>query len=373
MWNSVGRSGSGVEGVLWFAVACPLFSLPCVAAVQPSSWEVMGFQRADLSRIAGGAPVVREYATGNRSDVFLLGVVHVQAKAEAFLRTFARIQDRINGTSYLAAGIFSEPPRIEDLAEFQLDAGELADLRRCMPGDCDFQLPASAMNALRVKIDWDAPSAREQVAGEVRNWVLALLEGYRREGNRALGVYDDRRDPVEVDATMRGLLERIHRLPEHLPALWHYILQYPEAIPAEPTHQFFYWETVQFGLKPTFRVNHVIVYRPDVAPGSAWVVVDKQLYANHYFQSALDFWFCLSESTDAGRESFYLINLKASRQHGLTGLTGRVARPIAVSRARAAMEAALVRLKDMAQAQTTADGNREVDGRSPDRRLAAHE
>ena len=104
---------------------------------------------------------------------------------------------------------------------------------------------------------------------------------------------------------------------------------------------------VKFGLKPTLRATHVIVYP---APSDAgYVIVEKQLYASHYFQVAVDFWFCVedSENPDAG---FYLITVKGSRQHGLTGFKGGVVRGTVVRRARGGLEDALTAIKQTLEA-----------------------
>jgi hypothetical protein len=67
---------------------------------------------------------------------------------------------------------------------------------------------------------------------------------------------------------------------------------YPkESLPDGPSA--FYWEKIRFGLKPTLRVNQLITSHLTTEHGSIDVIAIKQLYASHYFQTALDLYFCI--------------------------------------------------------------------------------
>ena len=56
------------------------------------------------------------------------------------------------------------------------------------------------------------------------------------------------------------MIGRASALPDVLPELRRYLLEYPNAELAG-ADSFFYWEKVSFGLKPTMRVNHGVIYR----------------------------------------------------------------------------------------------------------------
>ena len=57
---------------------------------------------------------------------------------------------------------------------------------------------------------------------------------------------------------------------------------------------------------------------------------------------AVDFWFCVKDSANRDAGGFYLITEKGSRQHGLTGFKGGIARGPIVGRARDFLEEGLV-------------------------------
>lgn len=73
-------------------------------------------------------------------------------------------------------------------------------------------------------------------------------------------------------------------------------------------------EKVDFGLKPTIRLNHAVIYRGRTQGRDFAIVAIKQLYAMHYFHTALDVSVCVTDGT-AGRPGFYLLTLKGSHQH----------------------------------------------------------
>lgn len=173
---------------------------------------------------------------------------------------------------------------------------------------------------------------------------LDILRLYRRDGNRVLGTYVDSDEPFDVNAQLRALLARSEALSAYLPELNRYLLDYPNVNLAN-VESLFFWERVNFGLKPTLRLNHAIAYRSDGPRGTAHVVAVKQLYASHYLQLALDLTACVPENSRPGAGGFYLITLKGSTQRGLTGFTGSIVKRIVVSRTRSSQERMLIKIK----------------------------
>ena len=71
-----------------------------------------------------------------------------------------------------------------------------------------------------------------------------------------------------------------------------------------------------FGLKPTIRVNHGVIYRGHSQGRDFGVVAIKQLYATHYFHTALDLSVCVDDGMAAAPHGFYLLTLKARSKKG---------------------------------------------------------
>ena len=180
--------------------------------------------------------------------------------------------------------------------------------------------------------------------------ILEALSRYEQGGNAALGTYRDKNHPANVADTFQSLLSRSKALPVYLPELDRYLLDYPNA-QSENIESEFYWEKVNFGLKPTIRVIQAIIYRGASATDPAYAVALKQLYASHYFETALDITVCVRDEENQKHPGIYLITLKGSQQAGLTGLKGSIVRKVAVDKTRSSLEKALEAIKQKLEAR----------------------
>jgi hypothetical protein len=216
-------------------------------------------------------------------------------------------------------------------------------LKDCKDGSCDVQLPVAAIEAFRDRIDWSRSDVDTQVNQLARPMLMRLLEAYRRGGNRALGEYRDKKNPVRIADEFETMLQRATVLPDVLPELRQYLLDYPNA-PLPGADSYFYWEKVDFGLKPTIRLNHAVIYRGRTQGRDVATVAIKQLYATHYFHTALDVSACVTDGTTR-RPGFYLLTLKGSHQEGLTGVKGSLLRKVVVGKTRDSLERALAAIK----------------------------
>jgi hypothetical protein len=173
---------------------------------------------------------------------------------------------------------------------------------------------------------------------------LELLRGYQKSGNSALGTYRAKDEPFDVNAQMQYWLNRSKIFSGYFPEVIRYLLNYPKAESAD-IDSLLFWEKVRFGLKPTLRLNHAITFRPVASAGAVSVVAVKQLYASHYFQLTLDLTACIKDTGVPRENGFYLISLRGSSQHGLTGTTGAFLRKVIVGRTRDAQERVLTEIK----------------------------
>lgn len=305
----------------------------------------IGLSDGQIKAIRDGKAVAKTLRSRAPAEIFVFGAVYVNATPEAYV-DFSRDFDRLRKLAgYLAIGKFSAPPRLADLEGFTFDSDDINALRKCRPGDCDVQMPESSMRSIRESIDWSASNAAEQVNQRLQQTAVGRLTAYQREGDAVLGIYNDKEHPTDVAGQFRYILSYSRALPEYLPVFYNYLLSYPREKPAN-VDDIFYWAKVKFGLKPTLRIVHVVTMRGNTDYGRAYAVAEKQLYASHYFQTALDLTFCVSDSSDPGRAGFYLIKVMGSEQAGLTGFKGSIVRKVAVDRSASTLQKSLAAIKN---------------------------
>jgi len=312
--------------------------------------EYVGLKEDQIATIRNGKAVAKVVESRTPDEVFVFGSVYVHSTPEKYLKLASDIDALRKLPSYLAIRKFSDPPQLSDLEGFTLEADDLKQLKHCEPGKCDVQLPAEAMDAFNQSVNWSAPDAASQANQLAQKMALDAIQRYRQGGNAALGTYMDKHHPAVVGETFASLLSRSKALPAYLPELDRYLLEYPQA-PSENIQSEFYWEKVNFGLKPTLRIVQAIVYRGSHSTDPAYAVAVKQLYASHYFETALDLTVCVRDQENPER-GFYLITLKGSQQAGLTGFKGGIVRKVAVDKTRSSLERALGAIKQKLESRT---------------------
>ena len=312
--------------------------------------EFVGLNDDEIRGIREGKAIAKILDSPTADQVFVFGSVYINSSPELYLKFASDLDTMRKLPSYLALRKFSTPPELADLAEFTLDEEDFKQLKNCKAGHCEVQLPTEAMEEFQRTVNWSAPDAADQANHLAQQMALQAILNYEQGGNAALGTYRDKNHPAVVAETFASLVSRSKALPVYLPELREYLLNYPKADSSDIESQF-YWEKVNFGLKPTLRMVQAIIYHGKSAGEPVYAVAVKQLYASHYFESALDLTVCVKDSQHPDHPGFYLITLKGSQQAGLTGLKGGIVRKVAVGKSRSSLEKALVAIKQKLELQ----------------------
>jgi hypothetical protein len=312
--------------------------------------EFIGLNDDQIREIREGKALAKILDSPTADQVFVFGSVYINSTPERYLEFASDIDALRKLPSYIALRKFSDPPQLSDLSDFTLDEQDFKQLKNCKPSHCEVQLPTEAMEGFQRSVNWSAPDANDQANRLAQQMALQALGNYEQGGNSALGTYRDKDHPAVVAETFATLLSRSKALPAYLPELHEYLLNYPKADSGNIRSEF-YWEKVNFGLKPTLRVVQAIVYQGKSQERPAYAVAVKQLYASHYFESALDLTVCVKDDEHPVRPGFFLITLKGSQQAGLTGLKGGIVRKVAVDKTRSSLEKALASIKQKLESQ----------------------
>ena len=337
-----------MQGNPWFFFPLLVGALCCHAEPSPELKSYLRdkarFTDKEIASIDRGVAIAKLLPTKTPAEVFVVGIVHIQSTPEEYVHLAFNLDRLRKLPGYLDVQKVHQRPQISDFQGFTLEPEDIQALRTCRPGRCDIQLPAEVMEALKNGIDWSQPDVEEQINLRLQKKVLAALTDYQANGNSVLTTYHDKDEPFHIRQQFQDWLERSVGLSDYLPKLSEYLLEYPRV---KPPHgeSLFYWEKVNFGMKPTIRLNHAITYRADHPETDDRIVVVKQLYASHYFQLALDLSACVPKDPMNPQAGFYLVTLKGSIQQGFTGFRGAFLRQIATSKTRSAQEKGLIGIK----------------------------
>jgi len=288
----------------------PAFESYLATAVRPTARE--------RQALMSGAPITKLLDSEASQEVAVFGAVWIDGSPAQYVRGVKDIENFERGGAFRVTKRISDPPRLEDFAQLELSADEVKDLRSCKVGDCEVKLGANALQQLRGEVHGGTAAEKAEAETLFRRRALEYVTEYRHGGNERLAVYRDADDPVFVANEFRSMIERAPALMP-MPDLLRFLLEYPSAT-LEGSSDFFYWQEVQFGLKPTIRINHLVIQD---RPGST-VIASKMLYASHYFWTALELRVLVPDPS-RGR-GFWFVTISRSRSDGLSGFVGRLIR-----------------------------------------------
>ncbi len=304
--------------------------------------DSLRFTSAQVDAAERGAAIVVVLESSHPREVTIAGAVAVAVSREvaaARLRDFGQPLDMPTRSGW---GRFSVPAAAADVESLRLDRDEVDELRECRPGACKFKLPATDMGRLRTDVDWTAKDPVPQVAAYARRRLVEYVNDYRTRGNAAMAVYDDR-GSVHASAAFGDLLSNSPYLYQYAPSFHHYLEDYP-AEPLPGVTEGVYWSRDETpGLRPIISVSHAAVYDPPEFPG-ATIAAAKQIYADHYFEAALELIVLVERTTADGQPGLWLLGLRRYRFDNLPGGIVNI-RDKVRGRLRDAMRADLARWK----------------------------
>ncbi len=306
-----------------------------------------GMSPSQVAAVRQGRPVAVSLPGSVDREIQVGGAVHVAASADRLAALLQDVERLESGRGFLHTRRMSDPPRLGDFADLQLPADDIAALRTCRPGHCSVQLGQGAFDRL-ARIDWTAPDVPARVNALAQSVALDYIDAYRKGGNAELAVYVDSKRPTWIANEFADLVANARLWPEPLRPLDEYLLGYPATAPPAGASDFFYWSLAEFGLKPVVRLNHVVVFPTGQPGGLRHVVAVKQLYASHYFHTALEMRAVVADETPEGGGSTLVI-LNLGRSDGLTGLFGGLVKSKARSGSRDGLERVLAAIRKMAE------------------------
>ncbi len=264
-----------------------------------------------------GDAVVRVLPARN-PDLGIFAVSTLHASAEAVAAKVGRIAELKKSAFVLGIQRFSDPPVLDDLAALTLDAGDLADVRTCRPGDCGLKLAAAEMAGLRRVAAEAGADWKPAVQDAFRRLVLERVIAYRTGG---LGTFPDEHDhetPASRAREFAAILAASPELRQGLPRFAAYLRDYPR-VTMTGVESFMYWSTERFGGKPVVLITHVNILRGSGPDVPALIVTGTQVFASHYMTGGLSLTAVIAGVDGSSNHLVYLNRLRIDAFGGIAG------------------------------------------------------
>ena len=278
--------------------------------------QSIGFDAQQLAAVERGEPVVKVLETHDRRDVALFGIITVPLAREQYVRALRDFPTSLRTPNRTQLGIFSDPAIERDVAAVTISSRDVSEMKDCKPGDCVVKLPATDMQRIHEQTDWSAPDVQAQLSAYARHRLVEYVTDYRHRGDSAMAIYDDRGNvTVHSSESFAAQLAESPYVYQTVPSLQTYLANYPRgSLPAGAAEIIFWSEDVLPRLRPILSVTHLVAYTPPELPDLT-LLAAKQIYANHYFEAAVD----LTAAVDRGTASVYVVVLRRYRFDNLPG------------------------------------------------------
>lgn len=250
------------------------------------------FTEEQIAAVRRGERVVRAIPTARQEEVAFAGVTRLPITIASYLARLRAGTLYRSGENVLQIGRFSETPKLADLQNLRFE-------------NYDLQPDASPEAVQRNKLG-----------------LISCIAAYEKTGIGATGPLGEPARPAASPERFDALAKESGYLKERLPAAYEYLLRYPH-VPSRGLDDFFLWTKLTFGFRPLTRVAQVSIWQDRQEA----IVVTRQIYANRYFDAGFQVDHLVSDGAGV-----YLITLNYGRSDLLEGISGKLLRPVVVSR-----------------------------------------
>lgn len=302
-------------GMLWPGVNGCLAQEP-VAELQKLLRAKADLGDSDFMALDQGETLIKILPTSEKREIALCGMLRLRAPAEMFLQSFRENMTRKSNPAILEIGSFRNPPTLDDLQTLTIDDRDVQALRECVVGNCRVKLSAIMIEHLQKEVDWSAADYRLQVTLLLKQMLLDYVRDYLARGDTALIRYDDKSKGIRVADEQRELMAA---------SSFNSLAENPNRSSKQEmdvVENAIVWSKIKFGLKPVIAINHIVIYKRPQNTGAQILVVSKQIYANHYFDSSLALTAFLT--VPGPNPKTYLFYENRSRADGLEGVLGKI-------------------------------------------------
>lgn len=329
--------------LIWFGVVTSL-GQPSLQEFRNVLQDQANLTAEDFSALERGEMVVKLLPVKDKREVAVCGLMRLQVPLTEGLQAFQQSMTQLNRKSILEIGKFSNPPSLDDLQTLTLEDRDVEDLKQCVVGSCKLKMSAAMIERLRKEVDWNAPDHRSQATYLFRQMLLDYVRDYLGRGDAALLEYRDQNRRIRLEDEHRSLLEASIYINDFAPEFAQYLKGFPKPNLTNVENSI-NWTKIKFGLKPVTILTHVTTYGRQGHGVPQIVVVSKQIYANHYFDSALAVTALINIPITSTTSDSYLLYSNRARADALAGSLRKIKRKLVEDEALTNLNALLLQTR----------------------------
>jgi hypothetical protein len=283
-----------------------------VSAASPVDLGELLEERGEISardlRELGDGFIAKEIDVADRSaGLALIGVMRLDKEPGSVHAAMSRAGDILGRTEVgiNELNVIAEPPADDEFAAYELTQVEKEALETCELGDCRVKLPQDLIE-LVADLDYAWEEDAEPFTAAYRGRLTDLVRAYRKTGNAALWTYRDKENPLHALDGFRAALNEAAESVDIIPNVAAYLLNYPKMGIEGNAEEFLFWSVLDFGQRPTLTVNHIVSVRP-ANPRLDYLLVIKNIYANHYFGGRMTIGAILAEGVMEAPGNYFVL------------------------------------------------------------------
>jgi hypothetical protein len=240
----------------------------------------------DYQSLADRGVIVRPLSTRSAKEMAAFGIVLADAPPKGFVEAYKTLAVFAKNPNITEIGLFGSTPNLSDLAGLTIDPADIYGLSRARSGDSDIKLSDAELARIK-KITAAHPrlslQARALISDEYKKILVDRLLRYLSLGDRGMGAYIDKAEPLEPDRAFQSMADEQAADSGLCREGRDYLLNYPAKLPPN-SESLFYWAKQRFhDLKSIVTLVHLLIHRE----GERIFIASKQIYSSHYNEAGL--------------------------------------------------------------------------------------
>jgi hypothetical protein len=299
----------------------------------------------DFQSLADRNVIVRPVSSSSAREMAAFGIVLADAAPKGFVEAYKTLAVFEKNPCITEIGLFSPTPGLSDLAGLTIDAIDIYGLSRARSGDSDIKLSDAELSRIQKVTASHARTSlqtKAQIADEYKRILLDRVLGYLKLGDRGMGAYIDKAEPLQPDRAFQSLASEQAAESGLCREAGDYLQHYPAKLPPN-SESCFYWAKQKFhDLKSIITLVHLLIHRE----GERVFIASKQIYSSHYNEAGLSVADLIPFDDYRGRNHTLVVYTVRLAPDMMGGPLGFMKKRMAMPKMQVTLKDSLARIRD---------------------------